>query len=230
MMQVSVAKNSKKYIMVAFGHHRQRFTRQLAFADQVIWCPNVYDAVATAIQALSTGQEQTVCVLLDSLIRNELQVFNCLRRFVPIKTIAVSSITNPQKSNQARLLGADVVLSLQEFTRLFTNESLANAVQNEILEISNTPKHCSLDDLLNEGLQTPASDNVQLTRAALSSNATAEEMEGPGRDGAHLDSYVKSSCSYSESASKMPEPDPQKTYDAGVNLTKEEMDTLLGRD
>ncbi|MCF7958440.1 MAG: hypothetical protein K9M57_08335 [Phycisphaerae bacterium] len=230
-MQVSVAKNSNMYIMVAFGHQRQRFTRQLAFADQVIWCPDVYDAVATAVQALSTSQGQTVCVLLDSLIRNDLQIFSCLGRFGPIKTIAVSSIASQHKSNQARLLGADIVLSLQEFTRLLSNDSLVGVVQNESLETSNASKYCSLDDLLVEGTQTPATGNVPLTGAALSGNTTAEEMEAPGQGGANLDTYVKSSFSHSQSASKkMSETGPPKTYDAGVNLTKEEMDTLLGRD
>ncbi|MCP4337618.1 MAG: hypothetical protein GY799_01735 [Desulfobulbaceae bacterium] len=163
MTRNSSQKNSNIYVMVAFGHQRQQLVPSHVQSEQLIWCPNVYDALANVVTTLNNGQNQTVCVLLDSLIISELHIFSALAQFDQIKTIAISSMPNLQKANQALLSGADQVLSLSNFIKLF-KDGPETEIPSPSQENSHTTQpDLSLDNLLYEEIKSTDTQPEEIT-------------------------------------------------------------------
>jgi hypothetical protein len=100
---------------------RERVRQKLGDqSNETLWCDNVFDAIAVLSRQQTatepTGTRQIVCILIDCLSRDEMGIFTSLAKYKHITTVAVSTMGNHRKMNQAKLLGADKVATLSELT------------------------------------------------------------------------------------------------------------------
>ncbi|GEM_PF-1663079 len=111
-----ISETRKKCLLVAATDNwRERIANELAIdVEEIRWCPDVYDLVATAAEMERQHHPTLAIVMIDHLPAREMQVFGCLSRMTCITSAAVSAMGNPAKMSQARTHGADESLTLAD--------------------------------------------------------------------------------------------------------------------
>jgi hypothetical protein len=98
----------KRLIIVAANQWQQKIYQQIQpTLQQADWCENVYAVLTTAIQMHQKQESGMICIMVDTLCREEMEVFGCLAELDGLTTVAFSTLELHKKMTQAHMLGAD---------------------------------------------------------------------------------------------------------------------------
>lgn len=106
---------NQQHLIVANRQWQARLARYVGvYAEDVLWFDNVYEAVARVVSDNGRMQALTVWVVVDILMHHELGIFTTLKKLGRFRTVAVAIQDNPEKLEEARALGADDVVVLED--------------------------------------------------------------------------------------------------------------------
>ena len=106
--------NWRERILAALG--KERISTNSGKSQGVIWCDNVYDGVARAVELKRSQSNGVVLIMIDCLSAEEMRVFQTLKQIERIKSVGLSMVSNRGKMDRAKLLGADEVFTIQELS------------------------------------------------------------------------------------------------------------------
>jgi hypothetical protein len=97
----------KKCLMVAASEWRSLIREKLpGMTEEVVWCGNVYEAVATAAELDRPGGGVLVFVMVDYLTAAEMEVFAVLAGMRSVTAVALSAFGSAGKLATAKWAGA----------------------------------------------------------------------------------------------------------------------------
>jgi len=128
----------KRLIIVAANPWQQRIYLQIPPAGpKPSWCENVYAALANAIQMHQNHESAVICIMIDTLNREEMEIFSCLSALDGLTTVAFSTLELPQKMKQAQLLGANFTAQLADLQTILTSCQPVNPQELDTSEKTN---------------------------------------------------------------------------------------------